>query len=70
MFKQHEKLIENIAYFYGINGITLQDVCSIGDDLFCLRSHNATLPKWYTEEAASELDLITDKIYQVSVFLV
>ena len=67
LFKQHEKIINSMKAFYGINDITLPTVWRIADDLFCLRSHNATLPTWYTEDAAKELDSLTDKFFEVNL---
>ncbi|KAL5110124.1 Lysosomal acid phosphatase [Taenia crassiceps] len=65
LFKQHKKTIENVGASYGIKNITLMDIWRITDDLLCLRSHNATLPKWCTQDVAKELDLITDKLFRL-----
>lgn len=70
LFKQHKKTIEHVGASYGIKNITLMDIWKITDDLFCLRSHNATLPKWCTEDVIKELDLITDKLFMVSLHTV
>ncbi|VDO00123.1 unnamed protein product [Rodentolepis nana] len=65
LFKEHEKTISTISDFYGVKNTSFTDIWSISDDLFCLRSHNATLPAFYTKEFAAELDDLTDKMFQI-----
>ncbi|VDK47087.1 unnamed protein product [Taenia asiatica] len=65
LLKQHKKTIEHVGTSYGIENITLMDIWEITDDLFCLRSHNATLPTWCTQDVVEELDLITDKLFRL-----
>nr|CDS25478.1 lysosomal acid phosphatase [Hymenolepis microstoma] len=65
LFKEHEKTISTMLDFYGIKNASFIDIWSISDDLFCLRSHNATLPAFYTKEVAAELDDLTDKMFQI-----
>lgn len=65
LFKEHEKTISTMSDFYGVKNASFMDIWSISDDLFCLRSHNATLPAFYTKEVAAELDDLADKIFQI-----
>ncbi|VDM32737.1 unnamed protein product [Hydatigera taeniaeformis] len=65
LFKQHKKTIDHVGTSYGIKNITLIDIWGIADDLFCLRSHNASLPKWCTQDVFQELDTITNKLFRL-----
>ena len=69
LLKQHEKIVKTVSEFYGIKRITLPTVWRISDDLLCLKTHNATLPTWYTDEAAEELESLTDKYLEVIFFI-
>ncbi|KAH9283805.1 Lysosomal acid phosphatase [Echinococcus granulosus] len=63
LFKQHKATIELVGTAFGIKNVTLMDVWRVSDDLFCLRSHNATLPKWYTQDVVKELDSLNDRLF-------
>ncbi|VDL56730.1 unnamed protein product [Hymenolepis diminuta] len=65
LYKEHESTISTMSDFYGIKNVSFADIWMISDDLFCLRSHNATLPPFYTKEVAAELDDLTDHIFQI-----
>lgn len=66
LFKAHEKTIAMIGKFYKIKDVGLKDIWKISDDLFCLKSHNAKVPSWYTSDIAEELDLLVSKMFEVS----
>uniref|UniRef100_A0A5K3F1H3 2-phosphoxylose phosphatase 1 n=1 Tax=Mesocestoides corti TaxID=53468 RepID=A0A5K3F1H3_MESCO len=65
MLKQHEKTVKFLSTQYNITNIGVSDVWKIEDDLRCLTAHNATLPKWYTLEVATELGNMTDYFFKL-----